>query len=173
VNYEPTPLYSPFHEQFPYNFFANPDFITYAMEACIVFLFFNFRKHAKCFAGDIGALGLAFWIVTLLIQLMLVTNSVIWILFLAVYGVDTICTILHRLYLKQNIFEAHRLHFYQILVNERKQSHLTVAAGYAITQLMICVLIIYVHNHWVAWEWGVGAAIIIILLLIYLLKFKK
>ncbi|MDR0833759.1 MAG: glycosyltransferase family 4 protein [Candidatus Symbiothrix sp.] len=152
----------------------NPDFINYAILACIVFLFFNFRKRAKCFAGDIGALGLAFWMVTLLIQLMLATNSVIWILFLAVYGVDTVCTILHRLYLKQNIFQAHRLHFYQILVNERKQSHLTVAAGYAGVQLLICGIVIYAYECGNEIEqWCIGAAIIMVLLLVYLLKFKK
>jgi UDP-N-acetylmuramyl pentapeptide phosphotransferase/UDP-N-acetylglucosamine-1-phosphate transferase len=117
--------------------FTNPDFINYAGLACLVFLFFNFRKRAKCFAGDIGSLGISFWIVTLLLQLMFATNSILWILFLSVYGVDTVCTILHRLYLKQNIFEAHRLHFYQILSNERGISHLKVTTLYALVQGII------------------------------------
>ncbi|MDR2853789.1 MAG: glycosyltransferase family 4 protein, partial [Prevotellaceae bacterium] len=107
--------------------FSSPEFINYAIEACVVFLFFNFRKRAKCFAGDIGSMAISFWIVTLLIMLIIKTNSVVWLMFLAVYGADTILTIIHRIYLKQNIFEAHRLHFYQILANEKHLPHRLVA----------------------------------------------
>jgi UDP-N-acetylmuramyl pentapeptide phosphotransferase/UDP-N-acetylglucosamine-1-phosphate transferase len=153
--------------------FTAPDFINYAMLACIVFLFFNFRKRAKCFAGDVGSLGISFWIVTLLLQLMLVSNSFIWILFLAVYGVDTICTILHRIYLKQNIFEAHRLHFYQILSNEKGISHLKVSSLYALIQLIICSIVIYSYNPLKPLNWMIALFIILILSLTYLLKFKR
>jgi UDP-N-acetylmuramyl pentapeptide phosphotransferase/UDP-N-acetylglucosamine-1-phosphate transferase len=150
--------------------FTPPDFINFAALACLVFLFFNYREQAKCFAGDVGSMGISFWIVTLLLQLMLATESFIWIFFLAVYGVDTICTILHRIYLKQNIFEAHRLHFYQILSNEKGISHLKVSFLYAFLQLFICCIIIYSHNH--AWEWAIGGFILLILLFTYLLKFR-
>ena len=98
--------------------FIDADFIQYAMMASLVFLFFNFRKKAKCFAGDVGSIAIAFWVIYLVLKLILVTNSLVWLLFLAVYGVETVCTILHRLYLKENIFEAHRLHLYQVLSNE-------------------------------------------------------
>jgi len=80
--------------------------------------------------------------VIILLQLMLKTQSVIWILFLTVYGVDSVCTILHRLYLRQNIFKAHRMHFYQVLTNERRVSHLIVSTGFAVVQLLICLVII-------------------------------
>src|SRR5690554_4990126 len=98
-----------------YNSFVNPDLIWYPLIASVVFLFFNFRKRAKCFAGDVGSVSIAFWVVTLLMLLIIKTNNLIWLGFLMVYGVDTVCTILHRIYLKQDIMEAHRLHFYQIL----------------------------------------------------------
>jgi UDP-N-acetylmuramyl pentapeptide phosphotransferase/UDP-N-acetylglucosamine-1-phosphate transferase len=152
--------------------FTPPDFINYVLIACIVFLFFNFRRRAKCFAGDVGSLGIAFWIVTLLLQLMLKSHSIVWILFLSVYGVDTVCTILHRLYLKQNIFEAHRLHFYQILSNEKGVSHLKVSSLYAIVQLLICGIIIYSYNYFESWNWLIAGFIILILSFAYLLKFK-
>jgi UDP-N-acetylmuramyl pentapeptide phosphotransferase/UDP-N-acetylglucosamine-1-phosphate transferase len=148
--------------------FTPPDFINFAILACLVFLFFNFRKRAKCFAGDVGSMGISFWIVTLLIQVMLSTRSVIWILFLAVYGVDTVCTILNRMYLKQNIFKAHRMHFYQILSNERKISHRKVAAGYAGIQCLICCIVIYVHTCFKQWEWIAGGVIPVLLSLAYL-----
>jgi UDP-N-acetylmuramyl pentapeptide phosphotransferase/UDP-N-acetylglucosamine-1-phosphate transferase len=152
--------------------FTDPDFITVAVLACLVFLFFNFRKRAKCFAGDVGSMGISFWIVTLLLQLIIKSHSIIWIFFLAVYGVDTVGTVLHRIYLKQNIFKAHRLHFYQILSNEKGISHLKVSFLYAIVQLIICSVIIYFYNHCKSLDWIIGVFIFLILSLIYLLKFK-
>ena len=151
--------------------FTPPDFINYALIACIVFLFFNFRKQAKCFAGDVGSMAISFWIATLLLQLMLKTQSIIWILFLTVYGVDSICTILHRLYLRHNIFKAHRLHFYQVLTNERGVSHLKVSTGYALSQLLICTVIVVLYQWQQAYMWFAGIGMIILCSLIYLWKF--
>jgi UDP-N-acetylmuramyl pentapeptide phosphotransferase/UDP-N-acetylglucosamine-1-phosphate transferase len=153
--------------------FTPPDFINYALLACIVFLFFNFRLRAKCFAGDIGSMAISFWIVTLLLQLMLETESIIWILFLTIYGVDSVCTILHRLYLRQNIFKAHRMHFYQVLTNEWGISHLKVSVGYAAAQLVVCLIVITLYRWFHDWMWIAGIGILILCCLIYLLKFKK
>jgi UDP-N-acetylmuramyl pentapeptide phosphotransferase/UDP-N-acetylglucosamine-1-phosphate transferase len=149
--------------------FTDGDFIKYAMIASLVFLFFNYRKKAKCFAGDVGSIAIAFWIIYLVLKLILKTESVIWLLFLAVYGTDAVCTIVHRLYLKQNIFEAHRLHLYQILSNEYKIQHRLVALYYALAQVIISVLVIFLYQK-------IHCAIIftiicIPLLLVYTLKF--
>jgi UDP-N-acetylmuramyl pentapeptide phosphotransferase/UDP-N-acetylglucosamine-1-phosphate transferase len=154
------------------NHFIEPDFINYAIIACLVFLFFNFRKKAKCFAGDIGSMAMSFWIVTLLLQLMLKTESIIWIMFLAVYGVDSTLTIIHRLYLKQNIFKPHRLHFYQILANEKQLSHQLVSFLYAAIQLLICGLIIAIHFTNPQYEIVAAIVISFVLSSVYLLKFK-
>ena len=126
--------------------FIDADFIQYAMMASLVFLFFNFRKKAKCFAGDVGSIAIAFLVIYLVLKLILVTNSLVWLLFLAVYGVETVCTILHRLYLKENIFEAHRLHLYQVLSNEYKIQHRWVAAFYGIAQVVISVLVVVLYQ---------------------------
>jgi UDP-N-acetylmuramyl pentapeptide phosphotransferase/UDP-N-acetylglucosamine-1-phosphate transferase len=153
--------------------FTPPDFINLAILATVVFLFFNFRKRALCFSGDVGSMALSFWIITLLLQLMIKTESLIWILFLAVYGIDSVCTILHRLYLKQNIFEAHRLHFYQILSNERGISHLKVSAIYAAIQLLICGIICYTFfNSSLIIMWIIGSILLFILCIAYLQKFR-
>ena len=151
--------------------FAPPDFINYALLACIVFLFFNFRKQAKCFAGDVGSMSIAFWIISLLLQLMLKTQSLIWILFLAVYGIDSVFTILHRLFLRQNIFKAHRMHFYQVLTNEQGIPHIAVSVGYAVAQFIISTIIIVLYQYFPSLAWPVGAAILFICVLVYLLKF--
>lgn len=149
--------------------FIDGMFIKYAMIASIVFLFFNYRKKAKCFAGDVGSIAIAFWIIYLLLKLILVTGSLIWLLFLAVYGVDAICTILHRLYLKQNIFEAHRLHLYQVLSNEYKIQHRLVSLLYALAQLGISLLVIFLYQE--VQDAIIFLIIILPLLLIYSLKF--
>lgn len=149
--------------------FVNPDFIWYPILASVVFLFFNFRKKAKCFAGDIGSITIAFWVVTLLLMLMIETQNFIWIGFLAVYGVDTVMTILHRLYIKQNIFEAHRLHFYQILANEKGIDHRMVSVGYFFVQL-ICSFIIV--KYYALLSWKLLVVILSVLVIIYLYKFR-
>ncbi|ALL04408.1 UDP-GlcNAc--UDP-phosphate GlcNAc-1-phosphate transferase [Pedobacter sp. PACM 27299] len=123
--------------------FIQPDLIWLSILASLVFLFFNFRKRAKCFAGDVGSVTVAFWIIFLLLKLILLTQNYSFILFLAVYGIDTVLTIIHRLKLKQNIFDAHRLHFYQILANEQKWPHLIVSSVYALLQLGIIVAVIF------------------------------
>ncbi|MDN3671925.1 glycosyltransferase family 4 protein [Flavobacterium branchiarum] len=149
--------------------FIDSTFIKYAMIASLVFLFFNYRKKAKCFAGDVGSIAIAFWVIYLVLKLIIVTNSLIWLLFLAVYGVDAIGTIMHRLYLKQNIFEAHRLHLYQVLSNEYKIQHRVVALYYAIVQTAVSGLVVFLYQK--VDDILLFVTIIIPLLLIYSLKF--
>lgn len=149
--------------------FVNPDLIWYPMIASTVFLFFNFRKRAKCFAGDVGSVGIAFWIVTLQLLLIIKTNNLIWLGFLLVYGVDVVMTILHRLYLKQKIMEAHRLHFYQILANERKIDHRLVSTMYFVVQLLCSALIVVLYP---TFGWWILVILSIVLISIYFIKFK-
>ena len=152
-----------------YGNFVNPDMIWYPLIASVVFLFFNFRKRAKCFAGDVGAVSIAFWIVTLLLLLILKTKNIIWLGFLMVYGVDAVMTILHRIYLKENIMEAHRLHFYQILANEKKMPHRLVSTIYFTLQLVCSALIIAFYP---TLGWWVFVALLIILMGLYSMKFR-
>ena len=149
--------------------FIDADFIQYAMIASLVFLFFNFRKKAKCFAGDVGSIAIAFWVIYLVLKLILVTDSLVWLLFLAVYGVETVCTILHRLYLKENIFEAHRLHLYQVLSNENKIQHRWVAAFYALAQIIVSVLVVVLYQK--VSDITLFLVLIVPLILIYSVKF--
>ncbi|HEY4197060.1 MAG TPA: glycosyltransferase family 4 protein [Mucilaginibacter sp.] len=122
--------------------FTQPDMIWLPIIAVGVFLFFNFRLKARCFAGDVGSVTIAFWIIMLLVQLIFITHNWAYILFLVVYGIDSVITIAHRLLLKQNILKAHRLHFYQVLANERRVPHLWVSLGYALLQGIIILFIV-------------------------------
>lgn len=122
--------------------FVDRDFIIYPVLACLVFLFFNFRKKAKCFLGDIGSMGIAFWVLALLGLLMFKTGEVKWILFLTVYGIEVIFTIIQRIKLKENIFEAHRHHLYQLFANDRNADHRLISLGYSVCQIIISIAII-------------------------------
>jgi len=119
--------------------FVDIELIYAFILALLVFNFFNFRKNAKCFAGDVGAFSAAFLVVFLLGQLIIKTGDFSYIVLLTVYGVDTILTIIHRLILKENIFEAHRKHAFQIMANELKISHIKVSMFYAILQAVIVI----------------------------------
>lgn len=149
--------------------FTDNNFLIFPLLASVVFLFFNFRRRAKCFAGDVGSVSIAFWVVTLLLLLIIKTQNLIWIGFLLVYGVDSVCTIAHRIYLRQNIMEAHRLHFYQILANECKTDHREVAMIYFIAQLICSVLIIVLYP---IVGWWIFVILTVTLISIYGMKFR-
>lgn len=146
--------------------FIQEDMIWLPMIACGVFLYFNFRKKARCFAGDVGSITIAFWIVMLLIKLILLTNNWSYILFLSVYGTDSVLTIIHRIWLKQNVFKPHRLHLYQIMANERKMPHLWVSLGYMLLQGGI---IFFIVNNKGFTATGLFAVVLIPLVLIYVI----
>jgi len=109
----------------------------------LVFNFFNFRKKAKCFAGDVGSVSMAFMVIFFLLLLILKSQDLKYIGFLLFYGLDTVSTIIFRLIRKENIFEAHRSHFYQYLANIKGWPHLMVATLYLVVQLMVNILILY------------------------------
>ena len=123
--------------------FTDAHFIIYPILASLVFLFFNFRKKAKCFAGDVGSMSIAFWVLALLGLLVVKTQELTYLLFIGVYGIEVIFTIIQRIKMKENIFEAHRHHLYQLLVNKMKWSHLLVSTMYGVIQLLINFSIIY------------------------------
>lgn len=129
--------------------FITMPFLVVITLSILVFLFFNFRKKAKCFAGDVGSISMAFIVVFALGLLMLQTRDFSYIVFLAVYGVDAVLTIVHRIMLHENLGEAHRKHAYQLMANELKLSHLKVSAGYMLVQLAVSAGLIFIPiNHY-------------------------
>lgn len=117
--------------------FTSGNYFTGVIVALVVFNFFNFRAKAKCFAGDVGSVSIAFIIVFFLLQLIIKSGNPWYLLLLMVYGLDTVTTICFRLIRKENIAEAHRSHFYQFLANEKKVPHLSVTILYMIAQVLI------------------------------------
>ncbi len=109
----------------------------------VVFAFFNARKHALVFAGDVGSISISFIVAWLMITLMRGTANFYWILFISTYAIDTIYTIIVRLCRNKNPLEAHRQHLHHLLVDRRKRPHLTVSLAYALVQLITNSLTIW------------------------------
>ena len=136
--------------------FIDQNFLITVILGVLVFCFFNFRPKgkAKCFAGDVGSIGIAFILLFAIGKLIIQTGDVTYLLFLLVYGVDGCLTICHRIKLHENLGEAHRKHVYQLMANELKIGHVKVSVLYMVLQLVISLGLIYgvpdtVTAHWV------------------------
>lgn len=122
--------------------FTDQNLIYFMILSVLVFLFFNFRTKAICFAGDVGSITLALVQIFLLLQLIHTTDNLYWVLIFLVFGLDSVITIVYRLRRKENIFKAHRTHLYQYLSNEWGISHMIVSGIYGVLQLIINVVLI-------------------------------
>ena len=122
-----------------------PLLITMGLSCC-AFGFFNVRKKAKTFAGDVGSISMALFLGYFMIKTILVSGQVGYILFLSVYGIDAVITIFIRIRKKENILEPHRSHLYQYLANELGYSHIVVSLLYSGIQLLINAVVIYLEN---------------------------
>jgi UDP-N-acetylmuramyl pentapeptide phosphotransferase/UDP-N-acetylglucosamine-1-phosphate transferase len=149
--------------------FTESRFLLTIIISVLVFNFFNFRKKAKCFAGDVGSVSIAFIILFFIGKLILVSNNFGYIVLLAVYGVDSVLTIIHRIMLHENIGLPHRKHLYQLMANELKVPHVVVSLIYMLVQLLIAVgLVAFLpYSYWYL------LVIIVTLSLVYVGFMKK
>ena len=142
--------------------FAEPALIYTVLCSVVVFCFFNFRRKAKCFAGDVGSVSIAFILLFLIGKLILKTEDFSWMILLVVYGVDSVLTIIHRLMLHENIGLPHRKHMYQLMANELKIPHVVVSLVYMAVQAIVIIGYIYCQN------WGYLYLLCAILLLSFI-----
>lgn len=154
--------------------FMEDSFLVVVILSVLVFSVFNFRERgkAKCFAGDVGSVGIAFIMLFAIGKLVLATGDVTWLLFLLVYGVDGCLTIVHRIMLHENLGEAHRKHAYQLMANELKMSHIKVSCLYMILQLAVSLGVIYLIPNTIIAHWIYAVGIFILLSIAYV-AFKK
>lgn len=143
--------------------------------ASLVFCVFNFRPKgkAKCFAGDVGSIGIAFIMLFLLGNVIIKTEDITWLIFLLVYGVDGCLTIVHRIMLHENLGEAHRKHAYQLMANELKIGHVKVTSLYMVMQLAVSLGFIYLCPDTVLCHWMYLIGALAILAVAYVLFMKK
>lgn len=155
--------------------FVAQSLIVSTILASLVFCVFNFRPKgkAKCFAGDVGSIGIAFIMLFLLGHLIIRTGDITWLIFLLVYGVDGCLTIAHRIMLHENLGEAHRKHVYQIMANELKIGHVKVALLYMVIQLIISLGFIYFCPNTMLAHWLYLIGAFVVLAIVYILFMKK
>ena len=149
--------------------FVEEGFIYTVLCSVLVFCFFNFRKRAKCFAGDVGSVSIAFILLFLIGKLIIHTEDFSLIVLLAVYGVDSVLTIIHRLMLHENIGLPHRKHMYQLMANELKMPHIRVSLIYMGTQ----ALIVFGYFCLIDYGYWYLSGTILLLSLLYILFIKK
>lgn len=155
--------------------FIETSFIVVTILSVLVFSYFNFRpkNKAKCFAGDVGSVGIAFILLFLIGCLIMKTGDITWLIFLVVYGVDGCCTIVHRIMLHEHLGEAHRKHAYQIMANELGMSHVVVTLIYMAIQLAISLVMVYLIPNTVVAHWIYLVAVGVVLVTGYVLFMKK
>lgn len=155
--------------------FVEGSMIVVIILSVLVFSFFNFRpkNKAKCFAGDVGSVGIALILLFLIGCLIMKTGDVTWLAFLIVYGIDGCCTILHRIMLHENLGEAHRKHAYQLMANELGMSHVVVSLIYMAMQLVILLVMVYLIPNTILAHWIYLVAVAVVLVAAYVLFMKK
>ena len=148
--------------------FVEQDLIYTVIMSVLVFCFFNFRKKARCFAGDVGSVSIAFILLFLLGKLIIQTGDFSWIILLSVYGVDSVLTIFHRLMLHENIGLPHRKHLYQLMANELRIPHVVVSVIYMVLQFLIVAGLLWLPvDHWVYFFTVIGGLAVIYIICMY------
>ena len=155
--------------------FVDSSFLIVAILGVLIFCLFNFRPKgkAKCFAGDVGSISIAFIMLFAIGRLVVLTQDVTYLIFLLVYGVDGCLTICHRILLHENLGEAHRKHAYQLMANELKIGHVKVSLLYMAMQLIVSLGFIYLCPDSVAAHWGYLVGATAALAVAYVLFKKK
>ena len=155
--------------------FVDQSLIVASIIAAIVFCIFNFRPKgkAKCFAGDVGSIGIAFIMLFLLGNVIIKTEDITWLIFLLVYGVDGCLTIIHRIMLHENLGEAHRKHAYQIMANELNIGHVKVTLLYMAIQLAVSLGFVYLCPNTALCHWMYLIGALAVLAIAYVLFMKR
>lgn len=157
------------------NSYMEQSLIVSTILSLLVFCIFNFRPKgkAKCFAGDVGSIGIAFILLFMLGNVIIKTGDITWLIFLLVYGVDGCLTIMHRIMLHENLGEAHRKHVYQIMANDLKIGHVKVTLLYMAMQLIVSLGFVYLCPNTIMAHWCYMVAAIVVLAVAYILFKRK
>lgn len=155
--------------------FFDQSLVVVSILSVLVFCIFNFRPKgkAKCFAGDVGSIGIAFIMLFLIGKVIISTGDLTYLIFLLIYGADGILTICHRIMLHENLGEAHRKHAYQLMCNELKIGHVKVSLLYMAMQFFVSLGFIFLCPNTVLAHWSYFIAAALILIAAYVLFMKK
>lgn len=155
--------------------FVEESLVLTVVLADVVFCLFNFRPKgkAKCFAGDVGSIGIAFILLFLIGLLITKTGDVTYLVFLLVYGVDGCLTIIHRIMLHEKLGEAHRKHAFQLMANELKIGHVKVSMLYMGLQFVISLGFVFLVPNTLLAHWTYLISVLLVLAVAYIVFMKK
>ena len=155
--------------------FVEESLVMTVILADVVFCLFNFRPKgkAKCFAGDVGSIGIAFILLFMIGLLITTTGDVTYLIFLLVYGVDGCLTIIHRIMLHEKLGEAHRKHVFQLMANELKIGHVKVSLLYMGLQLIISLGFVFLAPNTFLAHWLYLIGVLLVLTIAYVAFVKK
>ena len=148
--------------------FTDQSLIMYSIMGLLIFGFFNFRKIAILFLGDVGSITVAFILSFLMFNLIIHTKQLAFIVMFSLFGVDSLLTIIERLIKKENITEAHRCHLYQLLSNDLNYNHLSVSIAYGLIQLIINFIVLLFYDDVMIFQY-ISFGILFLLVIGYLL----
>lgn len=151
--------------------FIEESYLVVAILGVLVFSIFNFRPKgkAKCFAGDVGSIGIAFIILFAAGRLIIQTGDLTYFILILIYGVDGVLTICHRIMLHENLGEAHRKHAYQLMCNELKIGHVKISLLYMVLQLAVSLGFIYLIPNTAVAHWIYFVCMCVVFALAYIL----
>lgn len=153
---------------------VNPDLIVYCSISLLIFGFYNFRKKALFFAGDIGSIAIGVIVFFIGMYLTIYLKSPLILLLIIVYGADVGNTVLYRkFYTNENIFDAHRHHIYQKLVDVKKKSHIKVSLMYAVTQSVINIIVYKSYLLDIQIQYMIFVTLVTLFMFAYVYLFRK
>ena len=153
---------------------VNQELIIYAAISLIVFGFYNFRRKALFFAGDIGSIAVGMLIFFILYLFFIKFSSPLVLLFVIIYGADASCTLLYRfIYTKESVLDPHRHHIYQKLVDVYKISHLKVSLFYGVLQLLMIFIFVKTYKLEKNIQFIVFLGIVVFLTLLYIYIYNR
>ena len=155
--------------------FIEESYLIVAILGVLVFCIFNFRPKgkAKCFAGDVGSIGIAFIMLFAIGKLIFQTGDLSYIILLLIYGIDGVLTIIHRIMLHENLGQAHRKHAYQIMANELGIGHVKISLLYMVMQLAVSLGLIYLCPDNILAHWIYAVSIGLMLVAAYVVFMKR
>lgn len=152
---------------------VSPDLIKYSIISLLVFSFFNYRKKAVFFAGDIGSISMSMILLFIGLSLIIQLESPIIILAVVVYGADSMLTILYRVSKKENIFAPHRNHIYQKFVDNFNISHRAMSFYYFAVQMIVNTIVYYFYEHSFYNQWIIIISVVVVFITLYVLLFFR
>jgi UDP-N-acetylmuramyl pentapeptide phosphotransferase/UDP-N-acetylglucosamine-1-phosphate transferase len=153
--------------------FIDPNLIIAIIISLVIFMFFNFRKNAICFAGDVGSIVIGYLIFIFIIALCITRQSYFYLLLISVPGADAGMTLLFRIMNNENILLAHRTFLFHILILKGKLGHLTTSVIYSAAQLLISTGVLFLHYGDPGIKLAYFILVIIALITTYILFRKK